>query len=162
MKDRAALAPLLNYLRKSTDSEREGAALALGTLGDRRAAPALLAALQSDSRSLRNNIAHALGELRTPLAVDALLAILAEHEPRVSFLHDYTDLIGAGHGFMELRALLEMDGITRDPRPNPRATAAWALGRIGARRALPALTAAKKDPDPQVRARAAAACKAIK
>lgn len=162
LKDRAALAPLLNYLRKSTDSQREGAALALGTLGDTRAVPALLAALQTDSRQLRDNIIHALGELRTPLAVDTLIAILAEREPRAGFLHDYTDLIGTGHGFMELRALMEMDGITQDPRPNNRATAAWALGRIGNRRALPALTAARNDPDPQVRERAGMALRAIK
>jgi HEAT repeat protein len=68
-----AVAPLLGCLKDEDSSRRQGAALALGELGDKRAVDPLIACLQDDSVDVKKNAAKSLGELGDKRAANPLI-----------------------------------------------------------------------------------------
>jgi HEAT repeat protein len=108
--DPRAVEPLMARIEDSDPYVRDWAIWALGQLGDQRVAEPLLARLE---REYHQAVAVALGLLREPCAVEPLMAYLAtairEHPARSA---------------------------VRSP---PHHSAAWALGEIGDRRAVPVL-----------------------
>ncbi len=110
--DPASVAPLIELLGNQDEEVRLYAAYALGGLKDRRAVPALTRTLADPSSSVRGIAAHALGQIGSRDATEALIKAL------------------------------------EDPSAHVRATAAYALARIGDRTAVPVLEAQlRKDPD---------------
>ena len=68
-----AVAPLLDCLKDEDASRRQGAADALGQLGDKRAVDPLIACLQDDNADVKKNAARALGNLGDKRAVEPLI-----------------------------------------------------------------------------------------
>jgi len=68
-----AVPPLLGCLKDEDTSRRQGAALALGELGDKRAVDPLIACLQDDSVDVKKNAAKSLGQLGDKRAVGPLI-----------------------------------------------------------------------------------------
>jgi HEAT repeat protein len=68
-----AVAPLLDCLKDEDYSRRQGAAQALGQLGDKRAVKPLIACLQDENVDVKKNAATALGQLGDKSAVEPLI-----------------------------------------------------------------------------------------
>jgi HEAT repeat protein len=68
-----AVPPLLDCLKDTDASRRQGAVEALGQLGDKRAVEPLIACLQDDRVEVKKNAATALGQLGDKRAVKALI-----------------------------------------------------------------------------------------
>jgi HEAT repeat protein len=77
---KAAVEPLLTLLEDADSSMREGAAGALGAIGDLRAIEPLIAVLGDVNSSVRAAAAHALGDIRDSRAI-APLSPISEHDP---------------------------------------------------------------------------------
>jgi HEAT repeat protein len=71
-----AVPPLLGCLKDEDAGRRQGAAEALGELGDKRAVDPLIACLQDDSMDVKKNAAKALAQLGDKRAVAPLIAVL--------------------------------------------------------------------------------------
>jgi HEAT repeat protein len=78
-----AVAPLLGCLKDEDYNRRQGAALALGELGDKRAVDPLIARLQDDNADVKKNAVKSLGQLGDKRAVDPLIDV---------FKNDYADM----------------------------------------------------------------------
>jgi HEAT repeat protein len=169
----ADLSPVLKGLKAKRQDCRWRTATALGEMKDPRAVDALLEALGSNDGFLRSHAASALGQIADRRAVSPLIQILqvdpfgdarahaarslgqigdpAAEAPLVAALQDGSLLIR--------RTATEALGLLREPRtvaPLAEAmkrgseAAAGALARIG-EPAIPVLTEALGDPDPNVR-----------
>jgi HEAT repeat protein len=138
----ARLRELLQQLKDKNAVVRREAAWALGRLGDQRAVPALMQALKDKDWKVRKYAAWALGELGDRRAVPALSQALEDilfwpvREAVAMALGKLGD-----YGFSALLQALKYGS------PNVRKTAAYALGRLGEPRAVPALMQALKDKD---------------
>jgi HEAT repeat protein len=71
-----AVPPLLGCLKDEDAGRRQGAAEALGELGDKRAVVPLIACLQDDSMDVKKNAAKALAQLGDKRAVAPLINVL--------------------------------------------------------------------------------------
>ncbi|TAL12770.1 MAG: HEAT repeat domain-containing protein [Nitrospirae bacterium] len=153
--DRSPLAPLLF---DADPDVREAAATALGLTGDTQAGIELLLerlrepGTSSDSRRLA---AASLGGMEARSAVTALIGLLADPDLRVR------RWAAAALGeIADERAVKPLGALTmKDPDPGVRLEAAFRLGKFGGVAARPALTAALKDANADVRRVAAAGLK---
>jgi HEAT repeat protein len=116
-----ALVPLL----ASPDAEvRQHVAYALGMIRDKAATAALVDALKDADPVVRGYAATALGEIGDTRAKEALLAALRTEDASVvnkatsRYNHGSTDVVGIHNGKL------------RDPNPNNRLYAIYALGKI--------------------------------
>ncbi len=110
--DPAAVEPLIELLGNQGEQVRLYAAYALGGIKDRRAVPALMRTLADASSSVRGIAAHALGQIGSRDATEALVAALEDSSAHV------------------------------------RSTAAYALARCGDPAVIPKLEVQlEKDPD---------------
>jgi HEAT repeat protein len=71
-----AVAPLLGCLKDEDYNRRQGAAQALGELGDKRAVDPLIACLQDDNAEVKKSATNALGQLGDKRAVTPLIDVL--------------------------------------------------------------------------------------
>ena len=153
--DRSPLAQLLFDIDPSV---REAAAMALGLTGDTQAGIELLlerlqeSGTPTDSKRLA---AASLGGMEARSAVTGLTKLLSDQDARVrrwavAALGEIAD----EQAVKPLSALL-----TKDPDPGVRLEAVFRLGKFGGTAARPALTAALKDANEDVRRVAAASLK---
>jgi hypothetical protein len=127
--------------------------------GDPAALPHFRAALSHPSPMVQIVAARGLAELGTTDDVPQLIALLEVHAPE----HARPAMIHALGAIADVRAVRPLLDIVRDPRVRDfHAAAAGALGRIGAREALPYLDALQISPDHAVRSAAALAAEAIR
>lgn len=177
-RDRQAVPALLEALDDPEESVRVEAARALGAIGDRSATGPLGALAADPLDTVRIAAAQALGMLEDPSAVPALERLLADPDEGVrkaavraagsipgpeavrllvsSALHDEIEEIRevavkllAGRRAAEAIPFIERSLETESDRL--RATAAYALEKIGDRSSLPALRKALDDPYFKVR-----------
>jgi HEAT repeat protein len=78
-----AVAPLLGCLKDEDYSRRQGAALALGELGDKRAVDPLIACLQDDNADVKKSATKSLGELGDKRAVGPLIDVLKNEDTEI-------------------------------------------------------------------------------
>lgn len=176
----AALPILDEALATGDRLKRKAAAFALRRMGPeaKPAMPTLLKGLKDHEKRVRSRCADTLGLMGTDVDDVAIFALLdaegdEDHEVR-SAVQRALGAIGKEHldaararaaahkardsyplfGFKpeEIPGLIFM---LRDPNPNIRAYAATALGHLGAREAIPDLSALLSDEDEDVRRRAA-------
>ncbi len=188
--ERRGVEPLIGLLSSDPNPEvRRGAAYALGQLRDPRAIQPLIASLKDENPDVCVNSIFAVTRVEGTERVDALIAALAHKDlhvcraaavglvllgdknavlPLIRSLDDnrLTVRSGAAYalGFLgDRRAVPALLRTLEDDRPLVRLTAIGALGLLGDARSVPALRQlASKDPDPQVRARAAEALNKLK
>ncbi len=136
----AVLGPLVAALSDPDFHVRGAAASALGRLGDRSAAGSLAAALSDSDSRVRLAAVHALEQLEGHAALEPLTTALSDR--------DYAVQRAAALALGKLEKSETAVGpllITLGDRQRPRdvrSAAAWALGRIGAPRAVEPLAAA--------------------
>lgn len=153
-----AVPALVQLLQASPDAEvRLAAATALGKIGDIQAAPPLIAALDGADSHLCYAAALALAQLGKP-AVSPLTAALGTAKPQARAYIAFA-LAKLGPDAVSARPALEQ--ALKDADARVRRNAADALGRLGDRAALPALTALAADPDLAVRLTAATALRLL-
>lgn len=180
IKDTRGTDPIITMLNDNDPAIVCLAAQALAMIGDTRAVNPLIFFLQSNNLSVKFAAVEALGKLKDPRAVEPLSVLLRDHDGLQKKAQDA--LIEMGPTAVEhLCLLLQADDhvlrfyaadlLTKihdqflfrcgnEPRPpilDPRRLAAIALGEIGDRRAITALTEALKDDSPSLRADAAKA-----
>jgi HEAT repeat protein len=120
----AAIKPIIAFLGHPDPEVRQNAVFALGMLKATEATDQLIEALEDDDPVVRGYAATALGEIGDPKAKEALVAALKKEDASVvnmaTSLHDLgSDLV--------VQILIEK---LRDPDPNKRLYAIYALGRI--------------------------------
>lgn len=149
-RDRSVRVALEASLASSVSSERALAAQSLGVLGGAPVVSVLREALERE-RETGAWVAVAVALARLGVSVDPDLWIAALDDPRRALA---AALLAAEHRGdprsarrrdRALRRALHAD----DPRV--RANAAWALGRVGDRAAIPVLEDLERDPDADVR-----------
>ena len=135
--------------------ERAFAAELLGRVGNAKAVPALIETIQAtrtEDADVREIALRALARIGDPRAVESLVDALKHAEswlaPRIADI-----LARHGEAVVEPMMAFLQDG-TRHPA---RAWAANVLGELKVARAFPALVAALKDSDDEVRAKSASA-----
>jgi HEAT repeat protein len=117
--------PALLPLLASPDAEiRQHVAFALGMIRDKRATDALVTALKDPDPVVRGYAATAIGEIGDARAKEALLAALRTED--ASVVNMATSLYNLG-GQEVVEILI---GKLRDPNPNNRLYAIYALGKI--------------------------------
>jgi HEAT repeat protein len=158
MKDKEAVSELINILENQAevDSVRRGAVIALGQLRDERAIQALLDNINDEY--LREHVIEALGNFKDERAVEALIKIFRDVTIDGLLLEAVTyALIKAGK-----LAVLPLIEALEAQNDQIRYQAAFALGRIKNKQALPTLRRLQEsDPDPEVRAIASASVERI-
>ncbi len=190
LREKHAVEPFISLLSKDPNPDiRRAAAYGLGQLGDQRAIQPLIASLKDENPDVCVNSIFAVARIGGPDRLNALIGALAHNDlhvcraaavglvllgdksavpPLIKSLDDnrLTVRSGAAYalGFLgDRRAVPALLRTLQDDRPLVRLTAIGALGLIGDSRSLPALRqSASKDPDPQVRARAAEALNKLK
>jgi HEAT repeat protein len=78
-----AVAPLLGCLKDEDYNRRQGAARALGELGDKRAVDPLIACLQDDNADVKKNATKSLGELGDKRAVAPLIDVFKNEDTEI-------------------------------------------------------------------------------
>ncbi|MBS1816427.1 MAG: HEAT repeat domain-containing protein [Acidobacteria bacterium] len=172
------VAPLLPVLASDADPEvRQMAAFALGLIGDRGALDALTAALADPAPVVRGSAAEALGTIGDATAAPAIAKVatdvlasgaLASVPPEDGDGARDTPTAAfklAVFSLTKLKAYEALAGAVLDGSGQPRTTwwpVAFALQRLEDQRALPALLALAKDPQPYTRAFAAKGLGAMK
>lgn len=150
----AALKPLLSD--KSPEVRGE-AAEALGRTKDPAAFAELSAALKSEDDHTRWGAAQGLADLGDKKAVQPLIAALGHPERNTRW--KAARALGV---LKDDRAVDALAGAARsDKNKNVRLAAIEALGRIGGDKAAAAVDGLKNDPDPEIRAWAAATAKKL-
>ena len=176
--DNRTVDALLDVLTDTGENldRREGAASALGEIGNPRAVKALISALEDSEPEFRASAAEALGQIGDPHAVNALLIAVEDSRRFVrssaaGALGEIGDpraldaLLAAMKGpdsipFAAASALSQFDDPSvvdallvalRDSNRFARSTVANALVAIGSRRAVDGLLMALKDSDSDVR-----------
>lgn len=139
---------MLGALENPRESVRREAIRILGRLKTESAIEGLAKAIQDPGWMVRNQAAVALARLGTPKTVEALIALLNSENPEVR-----TD---AAWALGELRAKAALQPLIKEvPARDSGWMAALALGRIGAREAVPALARALESGDRRLRRAAA-------
>jgi len=150
-----ALGPLIAALQDRVPAVREGAAAALGLIGDARAVEPLIAAIRDDDDSVRYSTALALGQIGDARAVQALIGALGDGDSQV---RESARQALAQVGLPDVEALVEpLIAALKGDDSGVRRAAARALGEIRDPRAVEPLIAALKDNRPVVRQAAAEA-----
>ena len=142
----------------SSNYTRGMAAKTLGLLGDKRAVDPLIKALADDRGWVRADYARALGQLGDKRAIDPLIKALADEEgtmgtTRGAFVHALGQLGDAAVDPL-IKALSDGDRMLRG-------WAAYALGKLGDKRAVDPLIKALADDDSRVRNAAEAALRKL-
>jgi HEAT repeat protein len=155
--DRRAVHPLVAMLRAPDKhmQARSAAVKAIVALGDASSIPALLDVLCDQDKSSRYLTLEALSVIGDGRCVPAALAAL--HDPDINVRWEAVKTLGALRDARAVDALIEL--LARDPHghgPNCE-TIIEALGRIGDKRAEPALVALLNGPQGTVRKAAVAA-----
>ena len=148
----AAVEPLITALKDSDWRVRQGAAQALGQLGDARAVEPLITALKDSNSDVRQEVTNTLKQLGDARAVEPLIAALKDRDSDVQQ--------GAAQALGQLgdaRAVEPLIAALKDRDSNVRQGAAQALGQLGDARAVEPLITALKDSDWRVRQGAAQA-----
>jgi len=142
VKDRRAVAPLLEAIQSAGDTGRNSAT-ALIQIADPASVEPLIELLGNQGEEVRLYAAYALGGLKDRRAVPALTRILADSSSSVRGIAAHAlGQIGSRDATPALVAALE------DTSAHVRATVAYAIARIGDRTAVPRLTVQlQKDPD---------------
>ncbi len=122
--DPAAVPALIPLLRREDPEVRQNAAFALGMIRDTAASEALIGALRDEDPVVRGYAATALGEIGDRRAKDALLEALRAEDASVVNMASSLFALGSTE---VVAILLEK---LRDPDPNKRLYAAYALGKI--------------------------------
>jgi HEAT repeat protein len=120
----AAVAPIITLLDHPEPEVRQNAVFALGTIRSSEATDALISALDDEDSVVRGYAATALGEIGDPKAKEALLAALKREDS--SLVNMASSLIDLGSDKV-VEILIEK---LRDPNPNNRLYAIYALGRV--------------------------------
>jgi len=119
-----AVEPIMGHLDHPNSEVRQNAVFALGMIKAREATDRLIGALRDEDPVVRGYAATALGEIGDPKAKEALLEALKKEDASVvnmaASLHD----LGSDQ---VVEILIEK---LRDPDPNKRLYAIYALGRI--------------------------------
>jgi HEAT repeat protein len=137
MGDERAVPALVKCLNDKDADLRSEAARALGTLGDARTALNLIGALERDSSAdVRFYSIYALGLLQSDSAIAPILGVLDDEkeDPKVRGMAAETLSF-----FRSERTVESLMACLSDPQVEVRYWAAFALGELGARKALPAL-----------------------
>jgi HEAT repeat protein len=152
--------PLASLLFDPDPGVREAAAMALGLTGDTQTGIELLLervrepGTPSDSKRLA---AAALGGMEARTAVPVLLKLLADRDAQVRRW-----AVAALGEFADPETVAPLSRVLiKDPDPGVRIEAAFRLGKFGGEAARPALTAAIKDSNEDVRRLANAALKEL-
>ena len=152
--------PLASLLFDPDPGVREAAAMALGLTGDTQAGLELLLermrepGTPSDSKRLA---AAALGGMEARTAVPVLTKLLADRDPRVRRW-----AVAALGEIADQQTVAPLSRVlATDPDPGVRVEAVFRLGKFGGEAARPALTAALKDTNEDVRRLADAALKEL-
>jgi HEAT repeat protein len=186
LKDARALGPLTQVLRDADADVRETVASALGNLRDRRAIGPLIKALADSSSGVRRMVTAALARLdenwslsaEAQGAVEELKSELQSGDAELRYtVEKLLSNLGVGPvggalvvpveaqaSLTEKRRKLALNLLlttVRDADDALRLAAVEALARIGDRRAEPALQAAQRDAEAQIRQAAGAALLAL-
>src|SRR2546428_399849 len=152
--------PLASLLFDPDPGVREAAAMAIGLTGDTQAGLELLLermsepGTPSDSKRLA---AAALGGMEARTAVPVLTKLLADRDARVRRW-----AVAALGEIADQQTVAPLSKVlARDPDPGVRGEAGFRLGRFGGEAARPALAAALKDSNADVRRLADAALKEL-
>ncbi|MHA1883224.1 MAG: HEAT repeat domain-containing protein [Candidatus Thorarchaeota archaeon] len=130
-------------------SIREGAAGALGRVGDKRAVEALIVALKDEKKEIRCNAAWSLAELKDKRSVKALVEATRDDFWMVRLN------ASAGLGKIKGRRILDVIlGLLDDEHPRVREIVTSYLGKFKSPRVIPALKAQLNDDDEGVRKQA--------
>ena len=149
-RETAAVGPLADLLDDPESGVRWKAAEALGKLGSPAVEP-LTESLKNGNVDVRWMAAVALGDIADPAAIPALVAALNDED---TYVRSRVALALAAIGKPAEAALIA--GLSTG-NERVRWGAALALGRIGGAEAVEALIGALRDPDEDVRRRAASA-----
>ena len=139
---------LVSQLSAEEPSLRYHSARALGAIGDAGVSPDLVAALDDPSNLVRFNAAAALATMDQKAGVDFLFTALGDDDPtlRINAVKFLTEIQSRSSAVeQELIAALEHDDSASS------SGAAQVLGQARVAAALPALLAATRNADPQVR-----------
>ena len=163
-----ALFLFLNYGCISNDTEKyiadlksenvmvlNNAIYYLGENKEKLAVPMLIQLLNNDQpKETRLNAIEALGKIEEAISVEALVALLNEEDKEIKMAAcDALGMIKNAKAAGHLIRILQDEDI--------RLTAIWALGNIGDKNAVPALTTLLDDKDKYVSSNAAKALKKI-
>ena len=155
MGDTRAVEPLILGLHDLHDPNlRAVAAFELGRFKDPRSINALIVALDDENQEVRKNAAEALGEFRDSRAVAGLIGAL--NSPRVAYSDPVAGAAAASLGRIGALSVDPLVAELESASPSIRAHAVEALAWDDDPRAFNAVAGALKDPDPSVRAAAAA------
>jgi len=133
-----AFSHLLNALKSEDGYVRNGAAVALGKIGNKEATPALLQALRwrderiyedDEDSEARVSAARALGALRDGAACTALINLLEEGSVREGNLKSY--IIDALGEIGDTSAIPTLARMTEDQNSETQLSACAALGKMG-------------------------------
>jgi HEAT repeat protein len=168
---RPAVEPLIGALRHNDSRVRQGAAEALGLIGDVWAVKPLTKRLRDKDGDVRSAAAEALGHLGDARAVKPLIEALQRRDSAMR--PEAAEALGK---IRDVQAVKHLIAVLRDEKPlvrwiplrdrsfgeydrasDARQRAGEALGRIGDRRAVEPLIAALSDRDSDVRHAAAVA-----
>lgn len=140
-----SFAPVLALLKDSSAAVRHNAAHVLGKMADPRAVDGLINALGDTDDAVVLKAAFALSQIRDESAIPALVRILGHKNTEVQSM--LTQVL-EGFSPASIEPLVEA---LNDARWQVREHAADALGAIGAKETIPALTALLRDENWEVR-----------
>jgi HEAT repeat protein len=183
LREKSAVEPFINLLSRDPNPDiRRAAAYGLGQLGDPRAIQPLIASLKDENPNVCMNSIFAVARIGGSERVNALMGALAHKDlhvcraaavglvllgdksavpPLIKSLDDNRLTVRSGAAFAlgflgDRSAVPALLRALKDDRSLVRLAAIGALGLLGDPYSVPALRQlASKDPDPQVRARAA-------
>jgi HEAT repeat protein len=153
LSDPRAVEPLIQTLGDSNQWVRVVVAEALGQIGDTRAAEALIDALDDPSIWVRRTGVVALGQIADECAISPLMERLLR-PPDVQWPEELHRVIAKALGAIGDRAIHTLVELLDDPDTQVNATAARALGHMGARQAIGPLSVAIRRDEPWVRSAA--------
>jgi HEAT repeat protein len=142
LKDRGAVAQLVEQLGDGNPRAREAAALALGQIGDADGAwSALEGALREGPPEVRFQAAASLGELDVARAAPLLRVALSDEDAEVRA----NAACALGDAPRDDQTVEALAGLLKDGKEEPRFEAAFALAVFGDRRATAVLAAFLRD-----------------
>lgn len=136
-----AVLPLIQVLEDSNNILRGHAAIILGNIGDKEAINPIITLLDDSDSNVRGNAIIALGNFQEVRITDLLIKHLGEDEDAFNRSCAADAL---GH-LKEKRAVEALIIALNDIDPQVQEDAAWALGEIGDKKALPALIALRDN-----------------
>ncbi len=154
IQDSLALEPLIKALEDEDWQVRGMAAEALGKIKNPRATQVLMRALDDKTAFVRRKAAWALGEIKDPSSIQSLIKTMRDEDVFIQ---------GQSVEALSQKALIQIGTPSVEPliismkkdHYRVRRGAAYALGKIGDRRAVGPLMEALKDADFEVRKNAA-------